>query len=100
MILLMLLACSEYEIKGEAPEPGGLDTSTPDCPPSIPDCVDTDETGTAIDSVPPDDPDDCTLTAAAAGTVPVLEACDGTYSGGTVDILLSGKVTVAKGVTP
>ncbi len=84
MILLLLLACSEYELKGETPEPGGLDTSSPDCPPSIPDCVDTDETGTPTDSAPPDDPDDCAVTATDAGTIAVLEACDGTYSGGTV----------------
>lgn len=81
----MLLACVDYDIKGDPDEPDGLDTSVDtDCPPSIPDCMDTDTTPVDTDTATVIDPDDCTVTAVAAGTVTINDECTGTTSGGEI----------------
>ncbi|MDP2315677.1 MAG: hypothetical protein Q8P41_22455 [Pseudomonadota bacterium] len=84
LFTLSLAACSEYEVKGDTPEPPGVDTSVPDCPPTLPDCADTDTAVDTEDSVPPVDPDDCEVAAEPAGLVTILEECQGTGSSGTV----------------
>jgi hypothetical protein len=83
VLLLGLAACSDYDINGEKPEPEDIDTSEPDCPSTLPECTDTDTTVDTEDSVPVD-PDDCEIEAEAAGTVSVLEECQGTGTSGTV----------------
>ena len=78
LFLLSLLACSDYELVDENDATGTPDKdSGVDCPPQIPDCNDT-----AVDTdVPIDtgtvDPD-CEVLLAPAGTVSIIEECDGT----------------------
>ncbi len=76
--MLFLLACVDYEVKGDPPEPEGLDSAVDtDCPPSLPDCTDTDTTYPPDDTAPPD-PDDCSVDATLAGLVAINEECQGT----------------------
>jgi hypothetical protein len=82
-LLALVAACSDYQVKGETTDPGGLDTSVPDCPPTIPDCVDTDDTD-VIDDTAPENPSDCDVTSAPARAVAVLDECTGTGGGGEV----------------
>ncbi|MFN7146522.1 MAG: FG-GAP repeat domain-containing protein, partial [Myxococcota bacterium] len=75
-VLLLLAACSEYDINPDLKDRQGAEDTSVDCPPGEPECGDTDT------SVPPDSgdsavPTDCSVTLEPAGTVAIQEECVG-----------------------
>ncbi|MCB9765914.1 MAG: PQQ-like beta-propeller repeat protein, partial [Alphaproteobacteria bacterium] len=75
LALLLLAACSEYNLGGEKDNPQILDdTAEPECPPQIPDCEDTGETAE------PDDTGEevprCEDLYFGAQNLDVVEACE------------------------
>jgi len=80
-LLLLLAACSDYDLTEKTPDVPDREDTAVDCPPSLPDCVDTDDTP------PPDTaetaaPADCEVALATAGTVALQDECLG--SGGSI----------------
>lgn len=84
LCLLGLVACVDYGVNPNDKGSGGPRDSGTGCPPSIPDCHDTDAEVDTQDTVT-EDPQDCDVAAEAAGTTQVLDECVGTGSGGEVD---------------
>ena len=86
MFLLLTLACTDYDLVKDDDVGEPTRDSDPGCPPSFPNCHDS-----AVDSDEPIDtqienPDDCDVSVASAGTVTVVDECVGTGgSGGSVD---------------
>ncbi|MFZ5476140.1 MAG: hypothetical protein ACOZNI_05140 [Myxococcota bacterium] len=84
MTLLLLAACSEYDLNQEKKEPPAADDTGVPCPPNLPDCHDT---GTAPppDSGTPPDPDDCEVEVPSAQDVSTQEECEGVGTGEVTD---------------
>lgn len=79
LLFLSLMACSDYELVDENDNTGVPDPdSGVDCPPQIPDCHDTGKIDTSIPKDTDTGDPDCEVLIAAAGTVDIIEECDGT----------------------
>lgn len=84
-LCLLLTACSEQELKSTVHDDQGFDSGDTGCPEELPNCADTDDSDTPIDTGTVPDPDDCDVSGSDAHSVDILDECTGSGSTGTVE---------------